>query len=402
MEGYSVTEAASVLGVPTERVWELLARGILAGAPDGETGMRVFLQPRPTPAAPAPAPQVGHGGSGNQAREPEREMSPFRELLSEFRNLTERYGQALLALGESRGEVASLRSRVDMLEARIELRLPPAAPAPSAGWPPPMPQQIERRVEPATPGLEEAGHAAEADEEAPSRRRKAKRATESFAEALARAEDPTAPELPGADEAAAAIAALRQEGGTRSDAAAPETTLPHELPVAEPMPVLEEAEPESAESEEHEPERAEPETAEPETAEPERAEPERGELAANAAPPEPPAAPLDWDHERYTTEIGDPDWYAGMELPEAAPPAEVGSDQGRSPMVADAPIERDGRFEAPVALTPPDRGPEPAPPRAKPAPSPWAARPAAVTAPRPTATTPASRAYRRLRRIFPG
>ena len=24
MEGYSVTEAASVLGVPTERVWELL------------------------------------------------------------------------------------------------------------------------------------------------------------------------------------------------------------------------------------------------------------------------------------------------------------------------------------------------------------------------------------------
>ncbi len=50
MDGYSITEAASVLGVPTERVWELLARGVLVGAPEGETGMRVFLQPRPAPA----------------------------------------------------------------------------------------------------------------------------------------------------------------------------------------------------------------------------------------------------------------------------------------------------------------------------------------------------------------
>ena len=56
MEGYSVTEAASVLGVPTERVWELLARGVLAGTPEGETGMRVYLQPRPAPAAPDPTP----------------------------------------------------------------------------------------------------------------------------------------------------------------------------------------------------------------------------------------------------------------------------------------------------------------------------------------------------------
>ena len=50
MDGYSITEAASVLGVPTERVWELLARGVLAGEQEGETGMRVFLQPRPAPA----------------------------------------------------------------------------------------------------------------------------------------------------------------------------------------------------------------------------------------------------------------------------------------------------------------------------------------------------------------
>ena len=83
MQGYSVTEAASVLGVPTERVWELLARGVLSGAPEGETGMRVFLQPRPAPS-PVEARTDGNGGS----REPERELSPFRELLTEFRNLT--------------------------------------------------------------------------------------------------------------------------------------------------------------------------------------------------------------------------------------------------------------------------------------------------------------------------
>ena len=112
MDGYSVSEAASVLGVPIERVWELLARGVLAGAPEGETGMRVFLHPRPaSPPAPVSPQPPENGGT----REPERELSPFRELLTEFRNLTERYGQALLALGESRGEVASLRSRVDLL-----------------------------------------------------------------------------------------------------------------------------------------------------------------------------------------------------------------------------------------------------------------------------------------------
>jgi len=102
MEGYSVTEAASVLGVPTERVWELLARGVLSGVPDGESGMRVFLQPRPPPPAVGEAQQP----NGN-ARQTDPEASPFRELLTEFRSLTERYGQALLALGEARGEVAS-------------------------------------------------------------------------------------------------------------------------------------------------------------------------------------------------------------------------------------------------------------------------------------------------------
>src|SRR5919112_4753172 len=135
MDGYSVTEAASVLGVPTERVWELLARGVLSGRPEGESGMRVFLQPRPQPAAPAPPPDEAAGRANGTER---TELSPFRELLTEFRNLTERYGQALLALGEARGEVASLRSRVDVLEARMDLRLPMGA---ETGWTAPPPPQ---------------------------------------------------------------------------------------------------------------------------------------------------------------------------------------------------------------------------------------------------------------------
>src|SRR5918996_751563 len=133
MDGYSVTEAASVLGVPTERVWELLARGILSGSPEGETGMRVFLQPRPgAPPADSLRERAQNGNGGT--REPATELSPFRELLTEFRSLTERYGQALLALGEARGEVASLRSRVELLEARMDLRLPGARPASTVAW----------------------------------------------------------------------------------------------------------------------------------------------------------------------------------------------------------------------------------------------------------------------------
>src|SRR5918992_2517069 len=146
MNGFSVTEAASVLGVPTERVWELLARGVLVGEPEGETGMRVFLQPRPAPAPvtaiPADDPSAGRSNG------PERELSPFRELLTEFRSLTERYGQALLALGEARGEVAGLRSRVDMLEARVDLRLPSSSTPSTSSWSTAWPIPTERVVEP--------------------------------------------------------------------------------------------------------------------------------------------------------------------------------------------------------------------------------------------------------------
>ena len=228
MDGYSITEAASVLGVPTERVWELLARGVLSGAPEGETGMRVFLQPRPAPA-PVTASSTDDPGA-SKPNGPERELSPFRELLTEFRNLTERYGQALLALGESRGEVASLRSRVDLLEARIDLRLPAGTPA--APWP--------------TQPLPVAEPASEQDDEEAHRRRRrgARRATESFAEALARAQDPSPADLPGGTGAAFASDA----GVEDADRSLPRDVLP-----AEPVLVAEEKAEAIAEAEEAEP-----------------------------------------------------------------------------------------------------------------------------------------------------
>jgi hypothetical protein len=125
MDGYTVDEAAEVLGIPGKHVWELITTGVLAASSEGRSGMRVFLQPRTTT-------EMESTGSG----EPRGwEATPFRELLTEFRNLTERYGQALLALGEARGEVASLRGRVDLLEARIDVRHAPARIAPVGSWP---------------------------------------------------------------------------------------------------------------------------------------------------------------------------------------------------------------------------------------------------------------------------
>lgn len=390
MDGYSVTEAASILGVPTEKVWELIARGVLAGAQDGDRGMRVFLQGRPQPrtidavrATDAPPP-----------REPDRELSPFRELLTEFRNLTERYGQALLALGEARGEVAALRSRVDLLEARMDLRLPPppsTAPLPDARWVAPMPEptaspepqadvdesvaaeeppdtgpvvepadeeeellvetaslatavQIEADVEtiredevPAGEVAADAESDVEADAEpgteadqAPSRRRTLRWTTETFAEALARAEDPTEPELPGTQEAAAALAALREE------AAVADAQLPRDTAVAEAMEGVEEAPLEASEAHsevtaqaapkpEPEPE-PEPVAAMPEpTVEPES---ERRARGGPEEPPLPEPEPLDgaWDRERYTTAIEEPDWYAEIERPFEQEPTPIDGD----------------------------------------------------------------------------
>ncbi len=89
------------------------------------------MPPFPSPQNRFPrATEIGHGSTNGGSHG--GELSAFRELLTEFRNLTERYGQALLALGESRGEVASLRGRVELLETRMELRL--GATAPMTAW----------------------------------------------------------------------------------------------------------------------------------------------------------------------------------------------------------------------------------------------------------------------------
>ncbi len=247
MEGYSVTEAASVLGVPTERVWELLARGVLSGVPDGETGMRVFLQPRPAPpAVEEPRRSNGHPN----ARETDGEASPFRELLTEFRGLTERYGQALLALGEARGEVASLRSRVDVLEARMDLRLPYASPPSSdPAWGGPSRTSSEPR--PRAPEHADAEVDDEHEVERSARRKRGRgHATDEFADALARAEDPSPAVLRDRVRGAPAAAVQPDRDEAIAEADVADAGLPRELPPAETMADIEpEAEPAIAEPE---------------------------------------------------------------------------------------------------------------------------------------------------------
>ena len=192
MDGYSVQDAASVLGVPEGRVWELLARGVLSGTPEGDS-MRVYLKALPgstATAAPRGEPLRSNGNGASHGHG--GEASAFRELLTEFRNLTERYGQALLALGEARGEVAGLRSRVELLEARLDLRLPASLDAAPVAW-------ESRAASPAAPEPPTPAPVAPVmPTPAPVRRaprprksRSARAAVAGFADALARAQDPT-------------------------------------------------------------------------------------------------------------------------------------------------------------------------------------------------------------------
>ncbi|MDP9269404.1 MAG: hypothetical protein M3P14_00225 [Chloroflexota bacterium] len=291
VDSYTIDEAATVLGVRKRRIWELVARGVLAGTPEEGGGMRIFLQGQRA----VPAPTEGSGGrepngNGGSHHQPSFEATPFRELLTEFRNLTERYGQALLALGEARGEVAALRTRVELLEARVDLRLPTGGPpftwseappegrAAQAAEPaaPEEPMALEERVavedpeapeepmvseEPMVPEepmardklarvQPEQADATAIPSEATRPRRSGSRgrrgrggtrsAVAGFVEALARADDPTPSTLPGADEAAWAFAelqrevaaeqeiTLREEDSTRSQALA-EPEAPAEL-----------------------------------------------------------------------------------------------------------------------------------------------------------------------------
>lgn len=415
VDGYTVEEAASVLGVPRERVWELLARGVLSGAPDLAGGMRVRLKAEapPEPRVVEPGPDAAPPSTG--------EVSPFRELLTEFRSLTERYGQALLALGEARGEVAGLRSRVDMLEARIDLRLPLAASPPlSSGWgAAPWPAPSERVLESHAP--QRAAPATEPEEldaeELPLPRRRGRggrRATKSFADALARAEDPSPPDLPGASEAAAALGALRRDQMADADL---DASLPRELPSADPVPVAEEladvAEPASAPA-------AQP--AEQEAPAADEAEP-AGESPAAVTEPA-------WDRARYSNEIEDPGWMvadedaaavedatpptAPDESAESAPAAEPEPEAEVDPLPAGSSGSREldeGLAALDALANPPEPAPGTAVPPADAPPAetstpptirPWTPSPSPPTVHAPVVTrSPASRAYRRLRRIFP-
>jgi len=362
MDGYSVSEAASVLGVPIERVWELLARGVLAGAPEGETGMRVFLHPRAAPTAtPVTPPPAENGG----AREPERELSPFRELLTEFRNLTERYGQALLALGESRGEVAALRSRVDLLEARMDLGLPAPGRLRTQGWGAGA-VGTEQAVVPTAHSTDDAEPVHEADEHR-ARARGPRRATESFAEALARAEDPSLPELPKPEVESA-------------HEAAQDPVLPRELPVAETVPVAEEADGPMPPDEEGSVARVEDPTVEPQAAaendpepaqasespdaetEPRAAEvPPNTEVAEPGEPVEPVVAgaetdaePATWNSERYTADIEEPDWYEAEA--DEAPATEQAA--AEAPATEQAAAEAPATEQAAVGVSEPPEAPE--------------------------------------------
>ncbi|MDP9467588.1 MAG: hypothetical protein M3P32_02440, partial [Chloroflexota bacterium] len=189
IDGYSVPDAASVLGVPEGRVWELLARGVLAGTPEGDS-MRVFLKVEAAPMT-RPDPREALPRSNGNGESHGAEASAFRELLTEFRNLTERYGQALLALGEARGEVAGLRSRVELLEARLDLRLPPAMDAAPIAWE--EPPTSAPTPEPPAPAIVEAVMPAPDPVPRTPRPRKARStraAVAGFADALARAQDP--------------------------------------------------------------------------------------------------------------------------------------------------------------------------------------------------------------------
>ncbi|HEY8180095.1 MAG TPA: hypothetical protein VIH33_06805 [Candidatus Limnocylindria bacterium] len=421
MDGYSVKDAAVVLGIPERRVWELLARGVLAGAPEGPDGMIVYLQPRSGAASVAQAQDSGgatpeptgakaNGNGGSQ------ELSPFRELLTEFRNLTERYGQALLALGEARGEVAALRGRVELLEARMDLRLPSTPPPPTVAWEipeftpeagmdlsafeadasaadraaaadfeealagedepaaepmidldeeailaeellaeeEPLPEPIVdemaavdtaaeeptlaemEEVAPEAAALEaeiaaeaaiEAEPAADVEaepeiepeptgalmppepEEAPEehavtprrRARGGRTATAAFAAALARADDPTIAELPGAKETAAALAALQRDIDTTREEAPPDTEATPVGPeaVAEPEPeAAAEPEPEAA---------AEPAVIDEVAAVAATDQVSEEVPAAEAETPEPTPASVP---SYYSTDVVEPDWFA--------------------------------------------------------------------------------------------
>jgi len=335
MDGYSVQEAASVLGVAEGRVWELLARGVLLGTPEGDS-MRVFLKTQPGPIASAgthdESPRTnGNGGSQGGGGE----ASAFRELLTEFRNLTERYGQALLALGEARGEVAGLRSRVDQLEARLDLRLPPPVDASPVAWdslrvPVSTPDPSPAMPPPAKPRKPVRRTAR------PRKARTSREAVAGFADALARAQDPSPADLGDA----------RMESEPVSEEIA-QPTIAAFAASDEPTP----AAPEAVEI------AAEAAVAEEAVAE----EPAAEELAAEASAPETVAAPdpaAEVEPPTYSAVVVEPDWFADGDFAWLDAAEIEGSGQAESTAVAPEEPEHEPQSVAAEPQVEPEPEPE--------------------------------------------
>lgn len=228
-DGYTISEAAELLGIPQRKVTQLIERGVLQGGLDDRRRWRVYLSaPASVTAVRPPEPTTANGHTARPAEPPagDAAASQFRDLLAELRHLQERYGQALLALGEARGETAALRGRVEQLERRTDLHLPPAverdaspaatrfdagvATPPRPVTPleaardmpsrPPVRRRVPRPVETDTRTSDPTGSAPRAPRFGAS----------ALSGALARAEDPRPVELPGARAAAEALAEFRR------------------------------------------------------------------------------------------------------------------------------------------------------------------------------------------------
>jgi len=465
MDGYSVNEAATVLGIPEGRVWELLARGVLAGSSEVGGDMRVFL--RGTTAPEPASPHATNGGHAQNGGTNGGELSPFRELLTEFRNLTERYGQALLALGEARGEVASLRGRVELLEARVDRRVSGASLGPWGDAPAVdvVSEPVVEVVEPAPPAEEPSAPTATVTPTAStsgagttSRKKKnrtrasgsggSRTAVAGFAQALARADDPTAQRvtedvaLPGAREAIDALAAYRQdtqpslpaepeavevmaEAETRPSAAVlppgystatPEPDWIAEEDLAPPMAMAIAAAPPPAEPAEPEPiilpvtadEWVEPEVslgAEP------PAEDDASLLSAEvdpffAEPPIVPREPAFWEPEgRSRAPFAPPELDSWEPAEIAALRIQLSPEPPPAPLPATVPPEVVASEAVATEAASPEAAPLPAaqpivPTPSTPRPTPPAAASAPVRSAAPRQRSPTARALRRLRRLF--
>ena len=192
MDGYSVQEAASVLGVAEGRVWELLARGVLLGTPEGDS-MRVFLK------APARTDRDRRHPRRAAAHERQRRLARPDRRGQRLPGAAHRVSQPDRALraGAARARGGTRRGRRPPLAGRSARGTPrppvAAAPGGRAGG-------VGVRDDPrlgaravAAPCHRDQAFASRTGPAPPSRSRKARSSRDAvagFADALARAQDP--------------------------------------------------------------------------------------------------------------------------------------------------------------------------------------------------------------------